>query len=83
MLMIDPPIPARFNGIAAFAREHQWHLTVANRLVHAQSGWHGDGALITVRNDHEDPQNLTALTNRRSNGCLRHARPGNVATETS
>ena len=53
MLMINPPIPARFNGIAAFAREHQWHLTVANRLVHAQSGWHGDGALITVRNDLE------------------------------
>ena len=53
MLMINPPIPARFNGIAAYAREHQWHQTVANRLVHAQCGWHGDGALMTIRNDRE------------------------------
>ena len=53
MLMIDPPIPARFNGIASFARTHQWHLTVANRLVHAQCGWHGDGALMTIRNNKE------------------------------
>lgn len=51
MLMIDPPIPARFEGIGKFAREHGWHLTLANRLVRTPRGWSGDGALVTLRND--------------------------------
>ena len=46
MLMIDPPIPARFEGIGRFAREHGWRLTLANRLVRAPRGWSGDGAKI-------------------------------------
>ena len=48
MLMIDPPIPARFEGIGRFAREHGWRLTLANRLVRAPRGWDGDGALVTL-----------------------------------
>jgi len=51
MLMIDPPIPARFDGIVRFARERGWRLTVANRLVRAPRGWNGDGALVTLRAD--------------------------------
>ncbi len=51
MLMIDPPIPNRFDGIARFAREHGWRLTLANRLVRAPHGWDGDGALVTLRHD--------------------------------
>lgn len=51
MLMIDPPIPARFEGIGKFAREHGWRLTLANRLVRTPRGWSGDGALVTLRND--------------------------------
>ncbi len=51
ILMINPPIPQRFNGIVRFAREHGWHLTIANRLVRAPSGWNGDGALVTLRGD--------------------------------
>ena len=51
MLMIDPPIPARFEGIGRFAREHGWRLTLANRLVRTPRGWSGDGAIVTLRDD--------------------------------
>ena len=51
MLMIDPPIPARFDGIVRFARKRGWRLTVANRLARAPRGWNGDGALVTLRAD--------------------------------
>ncbi len=51
MLMINPPIPLRFDGIVRYAREHGWHLTLANRLVRAPRGWNGDGALVTLRGD--------------------------------
>ena len=51
MLMIDPPIPARFEGLGRYAREHGWRLTLANRLVRAPRGWSGDGAIVTLRGD--------------------------------
>ena len=51
MLMIDPPIPARFEGIGRFARERGWRLTLANRLVRTPRGWSGDGAIVTLRDD--------------------------------
>lgn len=51
MLMIDPPIPARFDGIMRHARERGWRLTLANRLVRAPRGWDGDGAIVTLRGD--------------------------------
>ena len=49
MLMIDPPIPQRFDGIMRYARERGWRLTLSNRLVRAPMGWAGDGALVTLR----------------------------------
>ena len=51
MLMIDPPIPNRFEGIARFARERGWRMTLANRLARTPRGWAGDGALVTLRRD--------------------------------
>lgn len=51
MLMIDPPIPQRFDGIMRHARERGWRLTLSNRLVRAPMGWAGDGALVTLRRD--------------------------------
>ena len=51
MLMIDPPIPARFDGIMRHARARGWRLTIANRLVRAPRGWSGDGAIVTLRGD--------------------------------
>lgn len=51
MVMINPSIPLRFDGIVRYARERGWHLTISNRLVRAPSGWNGDGALVTLRGD--------------------------------
>lgn len=61
MIMINPPIPLRFDGIVRFAREHGWHLTIANRLVRAPSGWNGDGALVTLRGDPETSKFVEGL----------------------
>ena len=61
MLMINPPIPLRFDGIVRYAREHGWHLTLANRLVRAPRGWNGDGALVTLRGDAETTRFVEGL----------------------
>ena len=61
MLMINPPIPLRFDGIVKYAREHNWHLTLANRLVRAPRGWNGDGALVTLRGDAETSRFVEGL----------------------
>lgn len=51
LLLITPSSPGRFAGIARYAKGHGWHLTVADRLTHALTGWTGDGALVTLRDD--------------------------------
>ena len=65
MLMINPPIPLRFDGIVKYAREHNWHLTLANRLVRAPRGWNGDGALVTLRGDAETSRFVEGLAKAR------------------
>ena len=55
MVMLDPPQPQRLEGIIAYARAHDWRLSIANRLLRPPSGWRGDGALVTIRNN---PQTL-------------------------
>ena len=51
LVMISPLSPERLNGIARFAREHNWHMMSTDRLLHRLSGWRGDGAIVTLRND--------------------------------
>ena len=51
LIMISPMSPERLNGIARFARERHWHMMSTDRLLHRLSGWNGDGALVTLRND--------------------------------
>ena len=63
--MINPPIPLRFDGIVRYAREHGWHLTLANRLVRAPRGWNGDGALVTLRGDAETTRFVEGLVKAR------------------
>lgn len=47
--MTTPVSHVRMGGIARFAKEHGWHLTIADRLSRLPKGWTGDGALATVR----------------------------------
>ena len=64
LLMITPSNPGRFAGIARYAKEHSWHLTVADRLTHTLSGWTGDGALVTLRDDDTVVDYVKALRRR-------------------
>lgn len=64
LLLITPASPGRFAGIARYAKEHGWHLTVADRLTHALTGWTGDGALVTLRDDATVLRQVRALRRR-------------------
>lgn len=48
---VTPLYQPRLNGIARYARAHGWHLTIADRIGYNPSGWRGDGALMTIRDD--------------------------------
>ena len=50
---VTPLYQPRLNGIARYARAHGWHLTIADRTGFRPSGWRGDGALMTIRDDPE------------------------------
>ena len=65
LLLITPSSPGRFAGIAAYAKTHGWHLTVADRLTHAFDGWTGDGALVTLRDDERTIRYVRSLRRRR------------------
>ena len=51
LVLVAPASHARLDGIARYARQHRWRLTVLDRLDGEPSGWSGDGALTTMRND--------------------------------
>ncbi len=40
---------ARINGIARFAREHDWILIFENELSNPPYGWRGNGVLVTMK----------------------------------
>ena len=61
LLLVTPSSPGRFKGISDFARTHQWHLTVADRLTHSLDGWTGDGALVTLRDGGETLRQVRSL----------------------
>lgn len=50
---VTPLYQPRLNGIARYARAHGWHLTIADRIGCSPSGWRGDGAIMTIRDDPE------------------------------
>ena len=49
LVWVTPAYAPRLNGIARYAKAHGWHLTIADRLGRRPIGWHGDGALTTMR----------------------------------
>ena len=64
LIMISPMSPERLNGIARFARERHWHMMSTDRLLHRLSGWSGDGALVTLRNDPDQLRIIRQLMRR-------------------
>ena len=61
---VTPLYQPRLNGIARYARAHGWHLTIADRTGSLPSGWRGDGALMTIRDDPEAIAFVKALRRR-------------------
>ena len=65
LLLIHPVYPPRLQGIARFAREHGWYLTIVDRLSRLPRGWTGDGVLATLRGDDETVAFVKDLRRRR------------------
>ena len=49
--MVSPMSVPRVEGIARFAREHDWNLTIQDRLGYHPLAWNGDGIIATLRSD--------------------------------
>lgn len=47
--MIEPVSLPRLEGIASFARKHNWHIMLHDRVHGAISAWRGDGVIATLR----------------------------------
>ena len=64
LLLIQPAYPERIQGIARFAKSHGWVLTIVDRLARFPRGWHGDGALVTLRGNAETNRFVKGLVRR-------------------
>ena len=64
IIMITPPLPQMLDGITRYAKEHEWHLILANRFLRAPNGWNGDGAIVTLREDSETERFAKGLERR-------------------
>lgn len=51
LVMISPVSAPRISGIARYAREHNWHLMIQDRLGHHPLAWSGDGIVAALRSD--------------------------------
>ena len=51
LVMISPVSAARMSGVASYAREHNWHLMIQDRLGHHPLAWNGDGVVAALRSD--------------------------------
>ncbi|MCR5752475.1 MAG: substrate-binding domain-containing protein [Kiritimatiellae bacterium] len=51
LVMVSPMSHPRMQGIARFAREHDWNLMIQDRLGYHPLAWNGDGVIATLRSD--------------------------------
>ena len=51
LVMVSPMSVPRVEGIARFAREHDWNLMIQDRLGYHPIAWNGDGIIATLRSD--------------------------------
>ena len=59
--MVSPMSAERVNGIARYAREHEWNLMIQDRLGHTPLAWNGDGIIATLRSDPVSFKSISAL----------------------
>ena len=51
LVMVSPMSFTRTEGIARYAREHDWNLMIQDRLGYHPLAWNGDGVIATIRSD--------------------------------
>ena len=51
LILVTPAYQPRLAGIARYARQHDWQLTILDRIARQPKGWKGDGVLVTLRTD--------------------------------
>ena len=51
LILVTPAYQPRLAGIARYARQHDWQLTILDRIARQPKGWKGDGVLVTLRAD--------------------------------
>ena len=62
LVWITPAYQPRLAGIARYARENGWHLTILDRIARRPVGWSGDGALVTMRDNPEQIEFVESLS---------------------
>ncbi len=53
LVWITPAYQPRLAGIARYARQNGWHLTILDRIARRPVGWSGDGVIVTIRDNPE------------------------------
>ena len=53
LILVTPAYQPRLAGIARYARQHDWQLTILDRIARQPKGWKGDGVLVTLRDNPE------------------------------
>ena len=53
LILVTPAYHPRLAGIARYARQHGWQLTILDRIARQPRGWKGDGVLVTLRDNPE------------------------------
>ena len=51
LILVTPAYHPRLAGIARYARQHGWQLTILDRIARQPKGWKGDGVLVTLRDN--------------------------------
>lgn len=65
LILVTPAYQPRLAGIARYARQHDWQLTILDRIARQPKGWNGDGVLVTLRDNPETVAFVRSLRRRK------------------
>ena len=65
LILVTPAYQPRLAGIARYARQHGWQLTILDRIARQPRGWKGDGVLVTLRDNPEMVAFVKSLRSRK------------------
>ena len=65
LILVTPAYQPRLAGIARYARQHGWQLTILDRIARQPKGWKGDGVLVTMRDNPQIVAFVKSLRRRR------------------